>query len=148
MELGEMRYTVSNNAQLQLTMGNDTVPTQHIVKLAPRVHMKTTRQRRIPNKTMRISIKPTSRNDAVKKKKSQLFSSSSFDSGNTTSSNNDETSLDDNSLHDASVSEIIALLEQARSRSRNSTETDEVNTTLTTQPNIPHSSPQGPASYY
>ena len=143
-----MRYTVSNDAQGQLTMGNDTSPSQHIVKLTPRVHVKTTLQRRIPNKATRISVKPTPHNNVVKKKTRQQFPATPFESGNTSSSNTDDTSLNDNSLHDTSVSEIIALLEQARSRSRNSIETDDVNSTLTTKPPIPHSSLQEPASYY
>jgi hypothetical protein len=143
-----MRYTVSNDSQGQLTMGNDTSPSQHIVKLTTRLHVKTTRQRRISNRAMRISVQPTPRNNMIKKETHQQFPASSFDSGNTSSSNNDDASLDDNTIHDESVSEIIALLEQARSRSRNSIETDDVNSNLTTKPPMPHSSLQGPASYY
>ena len=143
-----MRYTVSDDVQGQITMVSDTSPSQHIVKLTHRVHVKTTRQRRIPKKAMLISIKPMPHNDVAKTETRQQFPASSFDSGSTSSFNNDDTSLDDTSLHDASISEIIALLEQARLRSRNSTENAEVNTTLTTKPPSPHSSPRGQASYY
>ena len=50
--------------------------------------------------------------------------------------------------YDASLSEIIALLEQARLRSRNSIENAEVNSTLTPKLNIAHSSLWGQVSYY
>lgn len=102
-----MRYTVSNNAQIQLTVEKDTSPSQHIVKIPPRVCVKKMHQTRIPKRATRISVKPMPRSDVVKKETRRARA------------------------YDASVSEIIALLEQARLRSRNSIENAEVNSTFT-----------------
>lgn len=112
-----MKYTVFNNAQVQLTAENDTSQSQHIVKIPPCVCVKKMRQIRIPKRATRISVKPMPRYDVVKKEPRRART------------------------YDASLSEIIALLEQARSRSRNSIENTEVNGTLTLKLNIPHSSP-------
>lgn len=102
-----MRYTVSNATQVPLTVENDTAPSQHIVKLTPRVCVKTMRHIRIPKRASRISVKPMPRHDVVKKETRRARA------------------------YDASLSEILAVLEQARSRRRNSIENTEVNSTLT-----------------
>ena len=111
-----MRYTVSNDAQVQLTVENDTSRSHHIVKLPPRVCVKKMRQVRIPKRATRISVNPMPHCDEVKKETRRARA------------------------YDASLSEIIALLEQARSRSRHSIENAEVNSTLTPKLSIPHSS--------
>jgi hypothetical protein len=94
----------------------DTPQSQHIVKITPRVCVKKMHQTRIPKRATRISVKPMPRYDVVKKETRRARA------------------------YDASVSEIIALLEQARLRSRNSIENAEVNSTLTPKLNIAHSS--------
>jgi hypothetical protein len=119
-----MRYTVSNDAQVQLTVEKDTSRSHHIVKLTPRVCVKKMRQVRIPKRATRISVNPMPHCDEVKKETRRARA------------------------YDASLSEIIALLEQARSRSRNSIENTEVNSTLTPKLSIPHSSPRGQVSYH
>ena len=111
-----MVYTVSDDPHVQLTVENDKSLSQHIVKLTPRVCVKKMRQIRIPKRATRFSVKPMPRYDVVKKESRRARA------------------------YDASLSEIIALLEQARSRSRNTIENAEVNSTLTPKLNIAHSS--------
>jgi hypothetical protein len=142
-----MSHIISDDVHMRFTLDNDMSRSQRIVKITPRVHVKKTPQMRIPKRATRIYVKPTPRYDVVKKETRQNPLSSSPNSGNASSSSNDDISLDAKSLNDASVSEIIALLEQARSRSRNLVE-NEVKSTLTSKPNISQWPPRRQTSYY
>ena len=143
-----MRYTVSNDAHVQLTGENDTTRSQQLVKIAPCIRVKKASQMRISKRAKRIYVNVTQHYDMVKKETRQDHPSSSRNFGNASSSLNNDTSLDENLHNEANVTEIIALLKQARSRSQNSPENAEVIDAFTSELNLPQSPPHTQMSYY
>lgn len=109
----------SNSKSTRMHEDHDDEAESHlIVKIKPRV--------RVKKAASRVRVKKAPSTKWIKSHNGQEPSSdSSWDSLTESSLHNDDISLDENSLEDIDVAEIISLLERARLRSHGNPENDE-----------------------
>lgn len=129
---------------------NEKSKSHLIVKIKPRVRVKTISHLRVKKTSSRIRVKETSSHEMDKKQRRTLqeFSSnSSQDLITDPSLTDDYVSTEENTLEKEEISEILELLERARSRSRNHVENDVI-LEHTSKPNDLKTKRRRPGNYY
>lgn len=129
---------------------NEKSKSHLIVKIKPRVRIKTISHLRVKKTPSRIRVKATSSPEKDKKQRRTLQefpSNSSQELTNESSLADDDVSTEENTLEKENISEILELLERARSRSRNHVENDVI-LEQTSKPNDLKTKRRRPDNYY
>ncbi|MHA2404833.1 MAG: hypothetical protein ACXADH_17700 [Candidatus Kariarchaeaceae archaeon] len=140
----------SDKPRTQRDPSNEQSKSHLIVKIKSRVRVKTISHLRVKRTPSRIRVKetPSHERDQMQGRTLQEFSSnSSRDLINNSSLTDECISTEENALEKEHISEILALLEHARSRSRNHVENDVI-LEHTSKPNDIKTKRRRPDNYY